>query len=87
MNKETYGEIYLILQKMGKKYIDKIPRGIYNEIIYNMPQHMDNNKSISKDAIAFVAGMLAEISALSGKSYENKINYEIIIKKVRFSGV
>lgn len=57
MNKETYGEIYLILQKMGKKYIDKIPRGIYNEIIYNMPEHMDNNKSISKDAIAFVAGL------------------------------
>ena len=52
-----------------------------------MPQHMDNNKSISKDAIAFVAGMLAEISALSRKSYENKINYEMIIKKVRFSGV
>ena len=37
MNKEIYGEIYLVLQKMGKEYIDKIPESIYNKIIDNFP--------------------------------------------------
>lgn len=57
MNKEIYGEIYLVLQKMGKEYIDKIPESIYNKIIDNMPEKIDYNQSISKEAIAFIAGL------------------------------
>ena len=57
MNKEIYGEIYLVVQKMGKEYIDKIPESIYNKIIDNMPETIDYNQSISKEAIAFIAGL------------------------------
>lgn len=36
MDKTNYREVYLILNKLGKNYIDKIPNKMYNYIVENM---------------------------------------------------
>lgn len=57
MDKQTYREIYLILNKLGKSYIEKIPEPIYEAILQNMSNEEIENKAISKEAIAFIAGL------------------------------
>ena len=55
MNKRNYREIYLILNKLGKEYIDKIPPNIYQYIVENMDTETDQNNRISKETISFIA--------------------------------
>lgn len=55
MNKRNYREIYLILNKLGKEYIDKIPPNIYRYIVENMDTEADQNNRISKETISFIA--------------------------------
>lgn len=55
MNKRNYREIYLILNKLGKEYIDKIPPNIYRYIVENMDTETDQNNRISKETISFIA--------------------------------
>lgn len=55
MNKRNYREIYLILNKLGKEYIDKIPPNIYRYIVENMDTEADQNNRISKEIISFIA--------------------------------
>ena len=55
MNKRKYREIYLILNKLGKEYIDKIPPNIYRYIVENMDTEADQNNRISKETISFIA--------------------------------
>ena len=55
MNKRYYREIYLILNKLGKEYIDKIPPNIYRYIVENMDTEADQNNRISKETISFIA--------------------------------
>ncbi len=55
MNKRNYREIYLILNKLGKEYIDKIPPNIYRYIVENMDTEADQNNKISKETISFIA--------------------------------
>ena len=55
MNKRNYREIYLILHKLGKEYIDKIPPNIYRYIVENMDTEADQNNRISKETISFIA--------------------------------
>lgn len=55
MNKRNYREIYLILNKLGKEYIDKIPPNIYRYIVENMDTEVDQNNRISKETISFIA--------------------------------
>lgn len=57
MTKDNYREIYLILNKLGANYIEKIPKQIYNHIIQNMSTSNTQNSTISKDAVAFIAGL------------------------------
>lgn len=57
MTKENYREIYLILNKLGANYIEKIPKSIYNYIIQNMSTLNTSNSTISKETIAFIAGL------------------------------
>lgn len=55
MNKRNYREVYLILNKLGKEYIDKIPPNIYRYIVENMDTEADQNNRISKETISFIA--------------------------------
>ena len=55
MNKRNYREIYLILNKLGKEYIDKIPPNIYRYIVENMDTEADQNNRMSKETISFIA--------------------------------
>ena len=55
MIKRNYREIYLILNKLGKEYIDKIPPNIYRYIVENMDTEADQNNRISKETISFIA--------------------------------
>ena len=55
MNKRNYREIYLILNKLGKEYIDKIPPNIYRYIVENMDTEADQNNRISKETLSFIA--------------------------------
>ena len=55
MNKRNYREISLILNKLGKEYIDKIPPNIYRYIVENMDTEADQNNRISKETISFIA--------------------------------
>lgn len=57
MNKRNYREIYLILNKLGKEYIDKIPPNIYQYIVENMDTETDQNNRISKETISFIAAL------------------------------
>jgi hypothetical protein len=57
MNKRNYREIYLILNKLGKEYIDKIPPNIYRYIVENMDTEADQNNRISKETISFIAAL------------------------------
>ena len=57
MNKRNYREIYLILNKLGKEYIDKIPTNIYQYIVENMDTETDQNNRISKETISFIAAL------------------------------
>lgn len=57
MNKRNYREIYLILNKLGKEYIDKIPSNIYQYIVENMDTETDQNNRISKETISFIAAL------------------------------
>ena len=55
MNKRNYREINLILNKLVKEYIDKIPPNIYRYIVENMDTEADQNNRISKETISFIA--------------------------------
>lgn len=57
MTKENYREIYLILNKLGSNYIEKIPQSIYNYIKLNMSTESQTNTTIGKETIAFIAGL------------------------------
>ena len=57
MNKRNYRESYLILNKLGKEYIDKIPPNIYRYIVENMDTEADQNNRISKETISFIAAL------------------------------
>ena len=57
MNKRNYREIYLILNKLGTEYIDKIPPNIYQYIVENMDTETDQNNRISKETISFIAAL------------------------------
>ena len=57
MTKENYREIYLILDKLGPNYIKKIPKSIYNYIKLNMSTKNESNATVSKETIAFIAGL------------------------------
>lgn len=57
MNKRNYREICLILNKLGKEYIDKIPPNIYRYIVENMDTEADQNNRISKETISFIAAL------------------------------
>ena len=57
MNKRNYREIYLILNKLVKEYIDKIPPNIYRYIVENMDTEADQNNRISKETISFIAAL------------------------------
>ena len=57
MTKENYREIYLILNKLGPSYIKKVPKSVYNYIVQNMSTKDIANKTISKETIAFIAGL------------------------------
>ena len=55
MDKTNYREVYLILNKLGKNYIDKIPNKIYNYIVENMETQNTKKIIIRKETIAFIA--------------------------------
>ena len=95
MNKRNYREIYLILNKLGKEYIDKIPPNIYRYIVENMDTEADQNNRISKETISFIAALhykywlqnkqekekfLRILTENQAKMYENN-NLENMFKK------
>ena len=40
MNNKVYGDVYLMLQELGDKYIKKIPSSEYNKILANKPEQV-----------------------------------------------
>ena len=55
LNRRTLLEVYLILNKLGENYINKIPENIYNFIIQNKENQSLSNFTVSREAIAFIA--------------------------------
>lgn len=94
MTKENYREIYLILNKLGSNYIKKVPKSVYTYIVQNMTTKDIANKTISKETIAFIAGLhyrywaesqeekqqLIRIFNENQKIKDEKNNYENLFK-------
>lgn len=58
LTSKNYLEIYGILHKLGKNYIEKIPKKLYNYIEENKLNdytEFDHNLTISKETISFIA--------------------------------
>ena len=48
VNGENYREVYLILNKLGEEYINKIPKTIYNYIVETMTTSNTENKTTKR---------------------------------------
>ncbi len=57
MNNKVYGDVYLMLQELGDKYIKKIPSSEYNKILANKPEQVVSSQPISRRAVAYIAGL------------------------------
>ena len=55
LNRRTLLEVYLILNRLGQDYINKIPADMYNYIIQNKENQTSSNITISREAIAIIA--------------------------------
>lgn len=55
LTNENYLEVYLILNKLGEGYINRIPKKLYNLIKEKAVKGQKNNKDISKESIVFIA--------------------------------
>lgn len=95
MNSENYREVYLILNKLGNEYINKIPKKVYNHIKENMATSGPEIKIIKKESIAFIAALhykfwteneeekqeLLKIFNENAKEQEEKYNIDKIFEK------